>query len=129
MAQRERAEALGERDLPGVVEALVAQEDHLVVEQRLAHLSDLIVAEGAAGVDAADLRTDVAGEPGHGNTGLAGDGVGHGGAFRVRGRMRAGSWADAGRAGRGHADKTADSRAGWVRWGWGRPDQRRRPDG
>ena len=89
VAQRERAEALGERDLPGVVEALVAQEDHLVVEQRLAHLRDLVVAEGAAGVDAADLRTDVTGEPGHGNAGLAGDGVGHGGAFRLSERMRA----------------------------------------
>jgi hypothetical protein len=90
VAQRERAEALGERHLPGVVEALVPQEDHFVVEQRLAHLRDLVVAEGAPGVDATDLSTDVAGEPGHGNAGLAGDGVGHGSAFRVSGRMRTG---------------------------------------
>ena len=58
MAQGQRAEPLGERDLPGVVQALVAQEDHLVVEERLADLRDLVVAERRAGVDAGDLGAD-----------------------------------------------------------------------
>jgi len=60
MAERQRAEPLGEGYLPGVIEALVAQEDHLVVEQRVAYLGYGIVAEHIAGVDAGDLGADVA---------------------------------------------------------------------
>ena len=59
-AQGERAEALGERDLPCVAEILIAQKDHLVVKQRLPNLGDNVVAERVIGVDAADLGTDVA---------------------------------------------------------------------
>jgi hypothetical protein len=45
VAERERAEPLRERNLAGVVEALVPQEDHLVVQQGLADPGDRDVGE------------------------------------------------------------------------------------
>lgn len=41
---------------------LIAQEDHLVVEEDLADLRDDVVAERTADVDAGDLRANVAGQ-------------------------------------------------------------------
>jgi hypothetical protein len=63
VAEGERAEPLGERHLAGVVQALIAQEDHLVLQQRPADLGDRVVAELGSGVHAGDLGADVAGQP------------------------------------------------------------------
>jgi hypothetical protein len=83
VAERQRAEAGSECHLPVVVQVLIAQEDHLVVEQRLTHLRDRIVAGRVARVDTGDLRADV---PGQAADPDSGDGVGHGHAFQVFGR-------------------------------------------
>jgi hypothetical protein len=66
VAQGQRAEPLGERDLTAVVQALTTQEHHLVVQQSLADLGDHFVGERSAGVRAADLGADVAGQRGDG---------------------------------------------------------------
>ena len=63
MAQGQRAEPLGERDLPAVVQALAAQEDHLVVQEGLADVTDLLVGELVAEIDTADLGSDESGDP------------------------------------------------------------------
>jgi hypothetical protein len=77
VAQGQRAEPLGERDLPAVVQALAAQEDHLVVQEGLADLGDRLVAQRRAGVRAGDLGTDLAGQPGDSDVRGRGEGFGH----------------------------------------------------
>ena len=67
MSQGQRSEAFGEGDLPRVIEALVTQENRLVVEQGPADRGDVLIAQRATCVEAGDLRPDVAGEPGHGD--------------------------------------------------------------
>ena len=79
MAQGQRAQPFGERDLPAVVQALAAQEHHLVVEEGLADLGDHLVAQRRAGVHAGDLGADVAGQPGDIDVRGRGQGFGHDG--------------------------------------------------
>src|SRR5208282_5966524 len=62
MPEREGAEPLRERYLRGVVEALVAQEDHLVLQQCLAYLGDGLVVRRRGGSDAGDDGPDLAGQ-------------------------------------------------------------------
>ena len=77
MAQGQRAEPLGERDLPAVVQALAAQEHHLVVQEGLADPGHHLVAQRRAGVRAGDLGADLAGQPGDSDVGGRGEGFGH----------------------------------------------------
>ena len=77
VAQGQRAEPLGERDLPAVVQALAAQEHHLVVQEGLADPGHHFVAQRRAGVRAGDLGADLAGQPGESDVGGRGEGFGH----------------------------------------------------
>jgi hypothetical protein len=78
---------LGERDLPAVVQALVAQEHDLVVEEGLADPGDHLVAQRRAGVGAGDLGADLAGQPGDCDVRGRGEGFGHDeNAFQLRER-------------------------------------------
>jgi hypothetical protein len=60
VAEGQLAEVPGERDLGGVVQALVTQEDHLVVEERLADLRHDVIRKRPGGVDTADFGSDLA---------------------------------------------------------------------
>jgi hypothetical protein len=63
--------------LGGVVEVLVTQEDHLVVEQCLADLGDGVIAQRAARVDAGEFGSDRARKLRNADAGSSADGVGH----------------------------------------------------
>ena len=52
------AELAPERLLPIEVEGLVAEEQHLVLDQRVVQLLELLVAQGPAEIDAGDLGAD-----------------------------------------------------------------------
>jgi hypothetical protein len=67
VAQRQLPEPLDEGDLAVVVQRLVPEEDHFVLEQGTADLGDGRVTERPGRVDPTDLGADVPGEPGHGH--------------------------------------------------------------
>ena len=54
------AEVPGKRDLGRVVQALVTQEDHLVIQERLADLRHDVIWKRPGGVEGADLGSDLA---------------------------------------------------------------------
>ena len=59
MSGRRRAEPAGEGDMPGVIEALAAEEHHLPGQERVANGADVGVRERCGQVDAADFGADV----------------------------------------------------------------------
>ena len=59
MGRRRRAEPAGEGDMPGMVEALAAEEHHLPGQERVADGADLAVGERCGQVDADDFGADV----------------------------------------------------------------------
>src|SRR5690606_30827488 len=63
----EVAEPLPECLVAVVVERLVAEEDHEMVEKRLTDFRDRVVIHAGGDVDPADFRADGAGEGLHGN--------------------------------------------------------------
>src|SRR5262249_48621723 len=82
--QGEPAQAPGECLLAVVVELLIPQEDHLVLEQRLPDDADDLGGRACGSVHADDLGADVASQPADGDPGRGREQVGHGGSlFRV----------------------------------------------
>jgi hypothetical protein len=78
VAEREHPQPPGEGDLAVVVEGLLAQEHHLVREQRPADLGDGFVGKRLADVHTPYLGADVPSQPGDLNTDRGSDaGRGH----------------------------------------------------
>jgi len=71
----ELAELAGEGDLRAVVEALGAEEDDLVLEQRGADRRDGRRVERLGQIDSAELGADVSGHAGDGQLGFGHDGM------------------------------------------------------
>ena len=63
----EHAEAARERDLLLRSQLLVAEEDHLVVEETAGDLHERIVGQRLRQVDAGDLGPEMLADPGNGN--------------------------------------------------------------
>jgi hypothetical protein len=85
----QRAEPLGERDVLGTGDVLVAEEEDLVLEQQVLQLGEQVVARGDVGeAHATHLGADEGGEPMHlegarltrcGDRAVADNGLGHAG--------------------------------------------------